>query len=207
MSDKNYYEEGKEFQKAERYGEAFVLYQQGADKDDAQCWYAIGNCYLDGTGVEADIGKAIEAYEMASELGSAEAECALGGLYEDGWYVPEDFSRATFWLKKAAERGHAAAQYRLGEIYQTWSMEEDCVEKAVYWYTKAMAQGNTDARMSLGLLYLTDEKFFNYEKANECLNDIADDLNATVQWFIGDLYYHESSCRKQDYMLRRNKHI
>ncbi len=192
MGEQNYYKEGRSLQERQAHSEAFLMYQLGADKDDEDCWCALGDCYLNGIGVETDIEKALEAYQMASELGSAEAEYSLGILYEEGYYIEENFEHAISWLKKAAERGHIEAQYRLGDLYATWGTEPNSREKARYWWNKAMEQGHLYSKMALGQMYLSrDNQFFNYEKGTQYLTEVADDLEPYIQYCIGNGYYFD----------------
>ena len=96
--------------------EAVKWYRKAAEEGNADAQAALGNCYLDGTGVEKEETKAVRLFRKAAEQGHPEAQYQIGECYYEGfndWGVEVDESEAVKWYLKAAEQGHVAAHRKL----------------------------------------------------------------------------------------------
>lgn len=79
-------------------------YGQAARQGDTLAEKSLGNCYLDGTGVEKDYQKAVEWYGRAARRGYANALHNLGMMYANGWGVPKATASLTFTSGKRQKR-------------------------------------------------------------------------------------------------------
>lgn len=73
---------------------------------------ALGNCYLQGQGVERDPVKAAEWFRRAAEQADSMGEFSLAVAYELGRGVTADAAEAVRWYRRAAEQGYVLAQYK-----------------------------------------------------------------------------------------------
>ena len=78
------YEESNDFQNAAKY------YRKAAERGHAMAQKNLGNCYLDGKGVEKDPAEAVKWYRKAAEQGLAMAQTNLGVCYANGEGVKKE---------------------------------------------------------------------------------------------------------------------
>jgi TPR repeat protein len=69
---------GRKAHQAGDYNRAFTVFKACAEKGHCGCMNSLGNCYLEGLGVEKDINEAIRWHRAAYETG---AKCGPAGLY------------------------------------------------------------------------------------------------------------------------------
>ncbi|MCF7734476.1 MAG: hypothetical protein K9N23_22525 [Akkermansiaceae bacterium] len=130
----------------------FEEYKAKAETGDAAAQIALGDCYLDGTGVAKNETEAVEWFRKAAAQGDAIAQFKLGFCYSRGKGVKQDDAEAVKWLRMAAEQGHATAQYILGRcFYQGLGVARDEVE-GYKWTLLAVKQGDTSAKQAMTLL-------------------------------------------------------
>ena len=81
----------------------------------------LGDCYLNGEGVNVDKQKAVEQYTLAANRGNARAQNQLGcsHLDGDGDFVPVDKEKGVEWLKLSAAQGFTAA-HPTGSLLLGW---------------------------------------------------------------------------------------
>jgi len=101
---------GERHFKAENYSEAAKCYRNAADKGMKEAQFALGNCYMNGQGVEKDQKIAAEWFRKAADQGMKEAQFALGNCYMNGQGVEKDPKLAAEWFRKAADQGMKEAQ-------------------------------------------------------------------------------------------------
>ena len=70
-------EQAFELLDAEDYDAAIPLFQKAADMGDASAQNALGNCYVEGLGVEQSDEEAIRYYQLAADQGYVGAQCNL----------------------------------------------------------------------------------------------------------------------------------
>lgn len=129
--------------------------RQAALNGDPDAAYEIGERYLNGTGITADVAEALKWFERAVTRGSAAAAFRLGMAYEKGQGVPKDRARARTNYVLAAESGHLKAMHNLAVM-----LVEDSVPggkpnyaSAIPWFRKAAERGLRDSQYNLGVLY------------------------------------------------------
>jgi hypothetical protein len=82
---------------------AFELLKAAALKDHRRAMLPLGQCYLDGIGVEKAPGEAAPWLQKAAESGDARPMLLLGDCYRVGLGVPKDSQRAMEWYGRAAK--------------------------------------------------------------------------------------------------------
>jgi len=97
----------------DRYKTLFEMAKSG--NVDSQT--LLGEMYLDGLGVEADLDKAFYWLSKASNNDDPQAQYLLGFMYENGIKVVQNPSRAAELYKKAASAGDIMAKYHLALMY------------------------------------------------------------------------------------------
>ena len=71
------------------YNEAVPLLRAEAKKGDPIAQFYLGNCYLNGLGIEKSILSALECFHKSAEKGYKEAQYNLGYLYSP--YGPKNY--------------------------------------------------------------------------------------------------------------------
>ena len=61
-----------------------------AEQGDPFAQYNLGNCYLDGEGVEKDMEKALSLFKKSAEQGNGEAQNLLKSLISHNTYIEEE---------------------------------------------------------------------------------------------------------------------
>ena len=119
--------------------EAVKWYRKAAEQGNTEAQHVLGECYLNGFGVEQDKEEAVKWLKKAAELGNTEAYYYLGVVYSDS-DDPEyyDFDEALKWYSKGAETDDGSCMDSIGVLY---SLEDNDVE-ACKWYRKAMHAGH-----------------------------------------------------------------
>lgn len=85
------------------------------NKDNENAWAQIrvGDCYMEGTGVELCFQNAVVWYDRAAAQGHPEALFKMGVMYENGWGVKRSLSRAVSWFQRAVKQDHNEARAHL----------------------------------------------------------------------------------------------
>jgi tetratricopeptide (TPR) repeat protein len=85
------YKKGKEYYKAQDYTNAFLCFEQAAQKGHADAQYFLALCYRDGTGVEKNKKLMWKWYYEASDNGNMIALvvtiCVIVALPPMGWLM------------------------------------------------------------------------------------------------------------------------
>lgn len=103
--------------KKERFTMALGYLNTELDKNDPRAFFALGEMYLNGLGVEKDSSRALVHYEEAAHRGYAEAQTKLGRLYAGDFGGPQNYPQAAHWFKKAAKEHDCLALYKMGIFY------------------------------------------------------------------------------------------
>lgn len=166
------------------YKTALSYYEEAVDKGDVDAMCELGECYLDGAGVERNIEKAISLYRLAANSGDARAQRMLGTFYKYGRGVEKSQTDAAMWFAKSrATYKEAAALY--GQLAQK---ERDMASSSVnvadidwraddLWYEKAL-QSNY-ARLLQRHYEVLEREYAGYAKWNP-RNDITADQYAST---------------------------
>ncbi len=99
----NYYNSGK-------YDDAVKSYQKAADLNNPVGMCYIGDCYMEGKGVQKNPEMAFEYYQRAANCRLPEGELKLGKCYLYGTGTAKDRNSAKFWIKQSADQDNEEAK-------------------------------------------------------------------------------------------------
>ncbi|KAL0241021.1 hypothetical protein GEMRC1_006257 [Eukaryota sp. GEM-RC1] len=151
----------------------FEGYQEAAERGDAEAMVNLGNCFLNGIGVNknqrqavywfleahskgnssarTNLGKTIHWSQHHAKLGDQLAMTALGYCYHFGEGISRDLSLAVHWFQKAAYLGHSTAMYSLAVCLKNGIGVEKDSFKAVHWFQKGADLGDSSSMYDLGV--------------------------------------------------------
>lgn len=133
--------------------EAFSWFMKAAENGLTIAMTNVGDCFITGTGVEADNKKALLWYEKASQSGDDQAQRNLGYFYESGMLDIVDSTKAYKWFEQSAKQGNANSMAHLGIYYREGSVVKKDMLKALSWFTKAAEKGDYEGNFNVGLFY------------------------------------------------------
>jgi len=120
-----------------------------AGKGEVESQYDLGNMYIEGVGVDADLTKAAAWYEKAASQGYEKAQYKLGLIYYEEGSTKKNLPLAFKLFREAAEKGYPAAQFYLGKMYASGQGVKRDYEKALAWLRKAADGGFNEARRDM----------------------------------------------------------
>lgn len=91
--------------------EAFGLFKEAADQDDANGLYNAGMCYWRGLGVTQDKERAFTYFRNAAALGHPEAINNIGAFFRQGVVVEKNLETSAKWFSKSASYGNPYGQF------------------------------------------------------------------------------------------------
>lgn len=91
--------------------EAFGLFKEVADKDDANGLYNTGMCYWRGLGVNQDKERAFTYFRNAAAQGHPEAINNIGAFFREGMVVEKNLETSAKWFAKSASYGNPYGQF------------------------------------------------------------------------------------------------
>ncbi len=176
--------------------EALERRRQAAEGGDPEAMRWLGDCYLDGIGVDVNVAKAVEWYRKAADAGDAEAMNKMGvycSMQARGYVEGTDSERSAVeafeWFCKAVDAGWIEALNNLGDCYLNGEGVETNVAQAFERYRQAADVGNARAMNKLGVCYLNGEGVdVNFATAFEWFSKAADAGCAEALNNLGDCY-------------------
>ncbi len=143
MTSKQMVEKGSTAAHFGQFDEALRWYRAGAELDDPEAEDALGQMYLNGSGVREDLAEALAWFRKAADKDDPGAETYLGIMFSSGWGVRQDYAVALKWYLKAAKHGDVVAAENIGMMYLNGLGPPADFEKARPWFHQAIAGGNT----------------------------------------------------------------
>ncbi len=120
------------------------------DRDDPEIWYALGDAYYSGHGIERNSELAEEWLRKAADAGHLKAMTKLGFLLSKGAPSEEHLLESIQWYQRAAHLGDSQGMTSLGFAYREgWGVEVD-KRKAADWFIAAYHAGNKYAAYLAG---------------------------------------------------------
>ena len=115
-----------------RFQEAFVEFQQLADRGDPGAEFMLGAMHFYGKGVPRDDAAAAIWFHKAALKGDPNAQLAFGSLHIRGLGVRQDLVKAYMWLTVSADHGVPGLQQQAAALREEASrlMQPDEVERA-----------------------------------------------------------------------------
>ncbi|NIA70759.1 sel1 repeat family protein [Pelagibius litoralis] len=146
------YDEGLNLRQTGSEEEAFLRFQEAAERGHGPAAFELGEAYNEGRGVEQDLNAGAKWINAAAGRGEPRAQYLVGAAYYAGDDVEQDFVRAVSYLDDAAGQGHAPAQFLLAECYANGRGVTKNLSWAARWYGKAAEQGHADGAFSYGVV-------------------------------------------------------
>ena len=142
------------------FKKAAAILEDAAQAGNADSAFALGEFYLEGTGVEQSVTAALEWYERAADGGNAMALFRQGELYLTGKRgVAQHTERGRFLLQSAGEAGVADAWMMLGGVLEAEADAADAApdrkklfSRAREYYRQAAKGGSKVGQRKLGLM-------------------------------------------------------
>lgn len=154
------------------YRKALRLYLEAVQKGHQGDYARIGNIYLNGLGIEADVEQAFVWYKKAAEKGEAKAQKIIGDMYYYGSAGECDQKLAAVWYEKAAEQDDFTAQYFLGYMYMEGIGVSKNIDKAQQLLLNSAQHGYRKANeklKELETIQIDDAEDLS-KKANDLMN-------------------------------------
>jgi len=131
--------------KEKRFGEAFEIWLELAEKGSADAQNNAAVSYRNGEGVEKNDELAVFWYGKAAEQGHVKAMTNLGICYKKGAGVERDADKAVALFRRAAEMNHPAAANSLAIAYEEGLSVEKDAAQALKWFRRAAELGHAYA--------------------------------------------------------------
>lgn len=131
------------------------IWEELAQKGDAQAMNNLGTLYDQGHGVEPDTGRAFHWFASSANAGNPSGMNNYGRLLEQGRGAPANPEEAARWFDKAARQGQPEAQFNLGFLYEHGRGVPKDMQAAAAWYSRAASMQQKDALARLGHFYRT----------------------------------------------------
>ncbi|WP_025198489.1 MULTISPECIES: peptidoglycan-binding protein [unclassified Brucella] len=126
--------------------------REAAAKGDMRALFEIGNRYMEGRGVAANVKEAAKWYQLAADHGFAPAQYRIGSFNEKGLGMARNLEKAKNWYQLAADQGNASAMHNLAVLFATGTNGTPDNAAAVRWFTEAAELGVKDSQYNLGIL-------------------------------------------------------
>ncbi|KAL0240934.1 hypothetical protein GEMRC1_006170 [Eukaryota sp. GEM-RC1] len=191
----------------------FEAYQEAAERGDAEAMVNLGNCFLNGIGVNKNerqavywfleahskgnsnlrrsLGKSINWCQQHAEFGDQLAMTALGYCFYYGEGTKQDYLKAVYWFQIASDLGHSGAMFNLGCCYKSEKGVPQDHSKAVQWYQNAATLGDSRAMNNLGNCYKNGHGIKqNHSMAVKWYQKAADLGSPRAMISLGSCYYN-----------------
>ena len=116
MTAEEYYKEAEAARRSSKMNDAAALYRKAAEKDHGNAQLKLGQCYLNGRGVNKNKRVAVIWLKKAAEKGLPDAEFLLALCYEKGDGVAADRQQAIYWYGLAHRHGDPDAAAALASL-------------------------------------------------------------------------------------------
>lgn len=169
------------------FSEAVVINDELSNDELSLVHEMLGECYIDGLGINVNIKKAKKHFQKAADLDSPKAMYYLGNIYRD----ENNGSQSEQWLTKAAENGYSVAWAALGFMYLNGNSVKQNYQRAYELMKKAAKENCSLGEYGLGIMF--DNGYHvqqDYVKANEryCNAMEMGNLNAQVDYALNCIY-------------------
>jgi TPR repeat protein len=161
----------------------------------------LGQCFLNGRGINRDPQKAAVWIKQAAGSGDQIAQFTLGIMYTSGEGVKQNPTRAYKWYLEAAAQGHIAAMANIGVLHETGQGVKQNFREAFRWYEMAAKPGLPVAQCNLGQLYATGRGVkADPAKAAEWYLKAAQQGHAQAQFLLGTALYFGNGVKRDPVM-------
>jgi TPR repeat protein len=120
------------------------------DRDDPEIWYALGDAYYSGHGIERNLGQAEKWLRKAAEAGHVRSMTKLGIFLSHTDRSEGQLRESIEWYRRAAELGDSQGMTSLGFAYREGRGVEADGRKAADLFIAAYHKGNKYAAYLAG---------------------------------------------------------
>ena len=159
-----------------RYRNAIMLWVELAKYNYAPAFRYIAQCYIDGTGVTANIEQARRFYEDAAKIGDAASQYELALMHRNGLGCEPNNELSLTWMQRASKNGEPRAMVEIAKYLIEQGGDENIAEANRLMQNVAL--GGTAEGLYEYALYI--EKYPDAPKATgagtviECMRRAAD---------------------------------
>jgi TPR repeat protein len=153
---------------------ALELYVQGAELQDVQSQYKLGEAFERGLlGCPMDAAQSIHWYTVSSDGGDARAQFALCGWYLTGAPgVMDSNDQEAFRLcKLSAKQGYPKAEYALGYFYEMGIGVDADQKESHKWYKKAADHGDKRAKDKINGILISHKPSSNKKERRKYMDE------------------------------------
>ena len=136
---------------------SYSCFRRAAELKDANGFYNLGMCLMEGYGCDVDREAALMNFKAAAEMHHPEAINNIGGFYRDGIVVEKDPVIAARWFAKSADYGNAYGELNYALALQRGEGVERDAEKAAKLFKESSAQGNAEAMNAYGMCLMNGD--------------------------------------------------
>jgi uncharacterized protein len=121
------------------YSTALKLWLPRASRGEVAAQLAVGEMYLNGTGVKQNYAMALKWLRKPADKGNADAQDSVGWMYETGHGAAQDIVVGRSWFLRSANQGDADGMAHMAESY----MAEGNETEIYFWYS-LIARSNSN---------------------------------------------------------------
>jgi TPR repeat protein len=147
------YQYARALYSANRFGEAFTLFQRAANAGHKTARAQVAMMTLAGLGTVGNQTAAIAALEAAAEDDNPFAMAILAELQMAGRGLPQDRLRGLALMRQAAEAGNPFAMQRMGQLLSSGTQTENKDREALAWMRRAASENSPEALYLLGVFH------------------------------------------------------
>jgi len=123
---------------AARRKKAYVFFDKAAELGHVKAKRFLGQCLMDGLGVERMPAEAVRVWKEAATQGDDQAKFKLAEMFFFGEEpLEQNFKMAELMFRQLADRGHVKAMENLADIYREGLGVDKDEDKADEWLQKA----------------------------------------------------------------------
>ena len=159
-----------------------------AKSGNAAAQNLLGQCYLEGLGIDKNPELAFFWISKAAEQKNLRALCNLGYCYENGIGTEKDYFQAYSFYKISALKGNSAAFNNLAQCYLSGTGTPADSIKARAWFEKGAETGIRSSQTNAGYLYIALDGQENYEKAFYWLTKASEQNSPNALEMLGMCY-------------------
>ena len=183
---------------------AFPLFARAAKAGLPEAQRRVGECYLMGQGVPANLAHALRWLMRAAEAGdtpaqtqlaslalqgarAAPGDTGLGGLFPPEPDLAPDFAAAELWSRRAAAAGSPEAQALLGLVLTAGPDGQRDHDAGCAAYRAAAAGGSSRGQFGLAMALLCDGRPGSTQEAQALLHRLSAERMPAAQFLAGVL--------------------
>jgi TPR repeat protein len=149
------------------YNKAFKFFEKAAKTENADAFFYLGNCYLDGLGVPRDQDKAFYYFKKGANLNHYKAMNNLAFCYYNGIGVQSDTKLADYWNKEKDKLlpelpltvTFSKDTYHQGTLATTYTLFNNAKFDSPYFQFKVERVSSVDRRLwNMGIQRVSKEK-------------------------------------------------